>query len=80
MDWKFDRQESEAAYFKKITPDLSPAEMLNAVTRWRARVGDDTFTMKEWAEQRSHPNHSELVQQIESLQRAGGFERRFLVG
>ena len=65
--WQHQRKESESAYFKKITPDLSPAEMLNAITRWLAHTAQPHITLTDWAQTRNNP---ELIQHVEKLQRA----------
>ena len=63
------RQESESAYFKRITPDLSAVEMWNAITRWRAKVDGGSLTLQEWAAQQDDSDH-ELTREIDALQQA----------
>ncbi len=65
--WQHQRAESEAAYFKKITPDLTPAEMLNAITRWLDHTDQTHLTLTDWAQKQNNP---ELIQHIEKLQHA----------
>lgn len=36
--WKLVRQESEAAYFRKISSDLTPVEMYHAMNQWLSRT------------------------------------------
>lgn len=66
-NWKHHRQESESAYFKKITPDLSPADTLNAINQWLAHIRKPHSTLTDWAASHNNPS---LTQHIEELQRA----------
>jgi len=68
--WQQQRQESESAYFHKITADLSPSATHHAITRWLAHTTvnqDHIPTLSDWAR---HENNEDLLTHAEALQRA----------
>ena len=66
-DWQKQRQESESATFKKITPDLSPADTLNAINHWLTHKASPYTNLTDWVAQQSTPD---LTQHVEVLQQA----------
>lgn len=73
IDWKHRRNESEEAYFKRITPDLPPGEMHSAVNQWFIRMPNESLL---WGQGNSldrffsGQQYSSIQQEWESLQAA----------
>ena len=68
--WKQQRRESESAYFKKITLNLSPSATHYAIIQWLACISaqQDNFpTLSDWARSENNDN---LLKHAEALQRA----------
>ena len=66
-DWQKQRQESESATFKKITPNLSPADTLNAINQWLTHTSGPHLNLTDWTTKHNTPD---LNHHVEALQRA----------
>lgn len=67
--WQQNRKESEAAYFQRITPTLTPPEMLFAIQQWLTKVPSNTNgqSLEDFAKSHNSPS---LQQEFRSLQAA----------